>query len=230
MKLFLVASILVLLCSISVFAQNEKSPCPAIKVIGGGMVQVNEPMNFSANLGDEAKNLKIEYQWTVSRGEISGGQGTSSIIVDTTGVPGASNITATVKIKGLPENCANTASETGSIAQEIILEPCDSYGKLPLYDELSRLDAFFVRLIDNPNYKGFIYITFEKKETFKQTLKRVKIIMTHVKFRKFPAERLVFAINKSENFKIHLTILWCLPEGTKYPACENCEVIQGKDL
>jgi hypothetical protein len=131
MKQIIFSSILILVFGVSALAQNEKLSCPAIKVIGGGVVWAGEPMTFTSELNNKAK-FNLEYEWTVSNGTIAGGMGTPSIVVDTTGLAPTTNITATVKIKGLPENCANTASEAGSIGGCGLIAASDEYGKLSL--------------------------------------------------------------------------------------------------
>ncbi|MBS1797012.1 MAG: hypothetical protein JSS81_24510 [Acidobacteria bacterium] len=112
---------LTLLSGVSMTAQTGNPPCPAIEIAGGGVVRPGDPMSFSVK---EAENLKLEYEWTVSEGTIVEGRNGSSIKIDTTGL-GGRNITATVKIKGLPANCADTASEIGSVIQTLPLELYD---------------------------------------------------------------------------------------------------------
>src|SRR5437868_4785611 len=113
---------------VSVFAQNGKSLCPTIEVVGGGVVQSGDQMIFSVNVIGEVKSPNLEYEWKVSVGKIVSGQGTNSISIDTTELRDQ-NIEAEVKVKGLSVNCANTASEIGSVLAKLPLELFDEYGR-----------------------------------------------------------------------------------------------------
>ena len=66
------------------------------------------PIEFSATVSPENPDLKLTFQWTVSRGEIKSGQGTSKITVDAE--RNGKSIGASVEITGLPANCLNKAS------------------------------------------------------------------------------------------------------------------------
>ncbi len=155
MKQIIFTLILVLGFGLSVLAQNEKPLCPTIEVVGGGVVTPGEPMNFSVKISDEAKTPDLEYEWTVSQGTIVRGQATTSIVVETTGLSGQ-NITAQVKVKGLGENCANAASEVGSVAQKPSGDPLDKFGKLSNDEVKARIDALFITLGNEPNSQGAI--------------------------------------------------------------------------
>jgi hypothetical protein len=226
MKQVIFTTILVFCFGLSVFAQNEFSSCPKIEVTGGGVVPTGGPMFFTAKLNEAAKNLNLEYDWTVSIGKISDGQNSSSIKIETTGLSNL-NITATVKIKGLSENCANIASETGSVAPLPIGEPYDRYGKISISDELGRFDGFIFSLRENPNSKGFLVMNVAKNETFEQTKRRILKLLRITNLRKFPKERLIFALRKSTYIQ---TTAWIVPESAEFPECDGCLIINGKDL
>src|SRR5690349_12448998 len=111
MKQIIFSTILALFFSCSAFAQSEKSPCPEIDVSSGGVIgKPGELITFAANVTGETVNLDLKYEWTISQGTIVEGQGTSTIRVDAPDFPNI-GLTATVKVKGLPENCANIDSE-----------------------------------------------------------------------------------------------------------------------
>src|SRR5258705_5842645 len=65
---------------------------------------------YRAHLTDLQVGQKVTYMWSVSRGKIKSGQGTSSITIDR---PDDMNgFTATVEVQGLPDGCVNAASCT----------------------------------------------------------------------------------------------------------------------
>jgi hypothetical protein len=129
--------------------------CPTLTVDGpSGLTTPGQPMTFTASVsgGD------VTYNWTVSSGTISSGQGTSSITVDTTGLAPGTNVTATVEIGGVPTGCGcpTSASATGSIPQADIAREFDTFGNLKPDDIKARIDNFFVELNQNPNAQGYI--------------------------------------------------------------------------
>ena len=163
MKQIIFTTIIFLVFTFSSFAQSEKALCPIIEVVGGGVVQTGEQMVFSVKIGDEAKNISLEYEWTISAGTIAGGKGTNSIVVDTTGLSGQ-NIEAKVTIKGLTENCANIVFEIGSVMSVLIGDPLDNFGKAANNEVKVRIDALFTALGNYPNSRGQLIIHGTDKE------------------------------------------------------------------
>ena len=226
MKHLIFTFFLIVTFCVFTFAQSEKSACPKINVIGpNSMPYVDEPTFFSVELSEEAKNHKIEYEWKVERAEIASGQGTSQITILPKMEGG--NIKATVVIKGLPKNCSNTGSELAGTAPARIIDPYDEYRKLILEDELARLDSFMSRLSEEKDYRGFIFITTDENESIETIKKHIQVMVKHFKFREFPKDKLTFAIEKSNQRR---TLLWVIPNGGKFPSCENCEILMGKNL
>ena len=132
--------------------------CPTLNVDGpSGLTNPGEPMTFTASVSGGSGG-DVTYNWTVSAGTISSGQGTSSITVDTTGLAPGSNVTATVEINnpaGCPE-CPRTASATGSLPEKLEPIPVDEFGALKDDDVKARVDNFFTQLNQNPNAQGYI--------------------------------------------------------------------------
>jgi hypothetical protein len=99
----------------------------------------------------------VTYNWSVSAGTISSGQGTSSIIVDTKGI-GGQTVTATVEVGGLAATCSRTASSSTAI-KTIVPPKCtklDEYGNIKFNDEKARLDALGSALQSQPGSQGYI--------------------------------------------------------------------------
>src|SRR5438045_509794 len=92
----------VLLCAATTAAPFD---CPTISV---SCPDNKGPIEFSATMSPENPNLKLTFQWAVSRGEIKSGQGTSKITVDAE--RNGKSIGAWVEVSGLPSNCGNKAS------------------------------------------------------------------------------------------------------------------------
>jgi hypothetical protein len=219
MKQIFFASILALIFSFSVFAQNQNPPC--VKTEGtGGVVEAGTPMKFVATLSGKTDNLTLGYEWKVSAGTIMSGQGTCSIMVDTTGLANGTNITAEVTIKGLPCDCPNTASETGSVVlREIPWEKFDEFGNLPRDEIRARLDAMIIALGNEPNAIGYVVLY----GTDKEIAAREKLIREHIAFRKYDASRVRY-IKGGANPRGEpgaWTRFWILPPGAKPPLPNN---------
>ena len=221
MKQIFFSFILALFFSLSAFAQNQNQLCS--KMPGtGGVVEAGTPMKFVATLNGKTDNLTLEYEWTVSAGTIISGQGTCAITVDTTGLANGTNITAEVKVKGLPCDCPNTASETGSVVvTEIIRERLDEFGNLPRDEIRARVDAMIIALGNEPNAVGYIVVY----GTDKEIAQREKVIREHIAFRKYDASRVRF-IKGGANPRGEpgaWTRFWILPPGAKPPTAEDSQ-------
>lgn len=132
-------------------------PCPQINVSCPSDVDQGQPITFSANVaGAGAGN--VTYNWSVSAGTISSGQGTSSITVDTAGI-GGQTVTATVELGGLAPSCTRTSSCSTSVKTPPpppVCEKVDEYGNIKFNDEKARLDAYASRLQTDAGSTGYI--------------------------------------------------------------------------
>jgi hypothetical protein len=70
--------------------------CPQLSVTCTDSVKDGDPATFTAKFDQGTPTVSETYNWTVSAGTITGGQGTSSITVDTKGLGGQS-VTAHVR-------------------------------------------------------------------------------------------------------------------------------------
>jgi len=130
-----------------------KPPCPTISVSCPADVDLGAPITFTASIGGD---MNVTYNWTVSAGTISSGQGTSSITVDTSGLGGQS-VTATLEVGGLDPSCSRTAScTTGVKAPNPPAVKFDEYGNIKFNDEKARLDNYAIQLQNQPGSQGYI--------------------------------------------------------------------------
>ena len=142
---------------------NCKAPtvCPTVSVSCPANVPQGDPITFTASVSGDAS---VTYNWTVSAGTISSGQGTSSISVDTTGIGGQS-VTATVELGGLDPSCSRTASCTTGV--ETPPQACrkfDEYADLRFNDEKARLDNLAIQLQQDPGSQAY-YVVFGSCDT-----------------------------------------------------------------
>jgi len=133
-------------------------PCPSISVSCPADVDVGQAITFTASVAGGAPGATFTYNWSVSAGTISSGQGTSTITVDTTGIGGQS-VTATASIGGADPSCNNTAScTTGVKPPKPIATKFDEYGNIKFNDEKARLDNYAIQLQNAPGSTGTIIV------------------------------------------------------------------------
>jgi hypothetical protein len=108
--------------------------------------------------------MSVTYNWSVSAGTITGGQGTSSITVDTAGLGGQS-VTATVDVGGFDPSCSRSASCTTSVeTPPATCRKFDEYADLKFNDEKARLDNLAIQLQQEPGSQAY-YVIFGSCDT-----------------------------------------------------------------
>ncbi len=145
------ATVTVAMCSGCV---KPPPPCPTVSVSCPDAVGVGEPITYTANVAGGPPNMT--YNWSVSAGTITSGQGTATITVDTAGLGGQS-VTATVSLGGADPSCSTTASCTTPVRPPPP-EPVrfDEYGNIRFNDEKARLDNYAIQLQNQPGSQGTI--------------------------------------------------------------------------
>ncbi|HEY0322400.1 MAG TPA: hypothetical protein VGC66_15695 [Pyrinomonadaceae bacterium] len=130
-------------------------PCPTVNVTCPDTVEDGQPATFTANVTGGDPNVSATYNWSVSAGTITSGQGTPSITVDTTG-QGGKAVTATVNVGGYPPECNTQASCTTTVTIRAVARLFDQYGNIAFNDEKARLDNFAIQLQNEPGAQGYI--------------------------------------------------------------------------
>jgi hypothetical protein len=130
--------------------------CPTVTVGCADSVDQGQPAKFTANFQQGTPTVSPTYNWTVSAGTITSGQGTESITVDTANL-GGQTITATVELGGVDPTCGRTAScSTPVKGPPPVSRKFDEYGNIRFNDEKARLDNFAVQLQNEPGSEGYI--------------------------------------------------------------------------
>jgi hypothetical protein len=134
-----------------------KAPCPTISVSCPDAVDVGSPITFTASIAGGPSSVSPTYNWSVSAGTITGGQGTSSITVDTANL-GGQTVTATVELSGFDPACAKTASCSTQVRVPPEVNPTkfDEYGNIKFNDEKARLDNYAIQLQNQPGSEAYI--------------------------------------------------------------------------
>jgi hypothetical protein len=155
----LVALALALLPGASASSQQKAptpTPCPTVRVSCPDAVKENEPPTFTADVSGGDPNVTPTFNWTVSAGTISSGQGTSSITVDTTGT-GGQTVTATVDVGGFDRSCSTSSSCTTSVTKNAA--PAVKFGEYVttnLAANKAQLDKFVLALQQDPTAQGYL--------------------------------------------------------------------------
>jgi hypothetical protein len=231
MRRVLPFTVILLLGGTAALAQVTSSSCPTITVSGGKVVTYGSPIKFTAEMSGVNVPDQPTYHWTVSSGTIAGGQGKRSMIVDTTGLRGASNITASVEVKEVPVTCASKASDTGSVGQVLQGDPVDTYGKIRWIEETARLDGFLYSLSQSKDSELVVVMEIPIDTSIRQARTHAKKIAGYVRRRDkgFDLSRLSFIVDIDQPRT--MTSGWIVPNGAKSPTCSSsCIRIPASDL
>ena len=212
--------VFLLLLSASVASAQTPPTCGIVEVNGPGQVEPGEAAVFVVKTTSMLHTTNPRFNWTVSAGTITSGQGTDSISVDSTGL-GGMELIATAELVGAPPACRGSAS---ALTKVTLVVAChhrfDEYGDISFEDEKARLDNFAIQLMNIPESAGLIMmaagqVTFENEAT--ERLDRAKSYL--VNEREIDPTRI---ITVDCGFAPELTItLRILPVGVTAPQCSN---------
>jgi len=129
--------------------------CPTISSSCPSEVEQGASITYTASVGAGTPPATT-YNWTVSAGTITSGQGTTSITVSTDNLGGQS-VTATLEVGGVDPSCGRTTSCTTAVkGPPPVSRKFDEYGNIRFNDEKARLDNFAVQLQNEPGATGYI--------------------------------------------------------------------------
>jgi hypothetical protein len=190
--------------------------CPTVSVSCPDTGTIGQPVTFTANISGGDANVTPTFNWTVSAGTISSGQGTGSITVDTTGVAGGTTITATVDVGGYDRSCATSASCTTNFPRVAEARKIDEYGNIRFNDEKARLDNFAIELQNDPSAQGQIICYGGRRGRTGEAQRRCDRAKDYlVNTRGISADRVVTV---DGGYKEDLTVeLWIVPTGATAP-------------
>jgi hypothetical protein len=187
--------------------------CPNISIYCPGAITLGQPVTFSAQVSGGSSAITPIYNWKISAGTITSGQGTASITVDTTGLSGQS-ITATLELGGYNLNCTATCST--QIPVRLTSRKFDEYGNISRDDEKARLDNFAIQLQQEPDSQGYIIIYAGRRTRpgdVQKRLDRARDYLTTL--RGIDARRIVTLDGGTRE---DLTVeLWLVPTGAAPP-------------
>ncbi len=149
-------AVLLLAAAMNASGQPAPASCPMVRVSCPDSVQVGADLTFTANVSGGPAEVTPTFNWTVSAGSIKSGQGTSTIVVDTTDT-GGQTITATVDVGGFARECSTSNSCTTSVEKKAA--PAVKFGEYVTPDlsaNKAKLDEFVLALLNDPEAQGYI--------------------------------------------------------------------------
>ncbi len=195
-----------------------RAPCPQVAVTCPSDVDEGGTITYTASVTPDAN---VTYNWSVSAGTITSGQGTSTIEVSTTGLGGQA-VTATVELGGLDPACSRTASCTTSVKSTIVPpRKFDEYGDIRFNDEKARLDNYAIQLQNEPGASGYIIAYGTCAGEAQARADRAKNYLVNT--RGIDASRIVTV---DGGCRTDLAVeLWVVPTGATAPAASTDNLI-----
>jgi hypothetical protein len=190
-------------------------PCPAVRVMCPDSREPGEPLTFTVSITGGDPNVTPTFNWTVSAGTISSGQGTNSITVDASKVS-HTWFTATIDVGGYDPACTLSSSCTTAPFDPQTARKFDEYGVIRTGDEKQRLDAFTAELQNDPTARGYLICYGGRRGRAGEARRRCERARTYlVSARGIDASRVVTLDGGSRGV---LTLeLWFVPFGATPP-------------
>lgn len=187
--------------------------CPSVTVSCPDVIAEGAPVTYTATLSSSAPSVNPTYNWTVSAGRIISGQGTPSIIVDTTGLAGQT-IRADLDLSGYGMPCPASCATSIPIVRKP--NKFDEYYDIARNDEKARLDNYAIQLQSEPGMQGYIFVYPKSKARPTEAEARAKRISDYlVNSRGIDASRFTVTIGAAR--EDWLFELWLVPSGAAAP-------------
>lgn len=188
--------------------------CPTLELEAGDVAAGQEAIVTMVVKGGPPKAF-YTYNWSVSAGSITSGQGKPLIYVGTNGLDGQ-NVTVNVEVGGLPPGCIGSKFVSFTVKGGVEAQKLDEYGNINRGEEKARLDNFAISLRNGPDTNAVIIAYGGRKSR----LNEAKIAMNWAKgyltlTRKFPAPR-VTVIDGGYREDAGRE-LWIVPNGAAAP-------------
>lgn len=194
--------------------KRDLTRCPTVSVSSPDTAKSGVPFKMTAVISGGDKNVSPTFNWTVSAGFISSGQGTATITIDTTGV--SSPITATSEVGGYAPDCRTSASST-TMVEGKVSRKFDEFGAMVnTEDQYARLDNLTVDLQNDPTSRAVLLFYAGRKSrkgAIEALTEQTKKYLTAR--RGIPASRIVL---QNGGFRENgLIEMWVMPQGAEPP-------------
>ena len=189
-----------------VFAQMDRAQdCPKFGITGPSvMVATGDTATYTAHVDSAGPDLR--YQWSISAGEITSGQGTPTITVKQPIV----GVAVTVEIIGLPKGCDNMASEASIGDPNREPELLDRFSGPIRAKDKARFDKIHDTQMADRNARTVIFCG----GTVRQITANKKMITSFNTWLYSDPPRVTFVDVDSQN---EMTEVWFVPSGADEP-------------
>ena len=188
--------------------------CPNVAIECPDKVVLGEPLTFRSTVTGGSSSVAQTYNWTVSAGRITDGQGTGTIHVDTTGLAGQP-VTATLSMGGYNLDCSATCTVQFPVPVEC--KKFDEFPAIAYNDEKARLDNYAIELQNDPMSTAYVIVYPGQKGRPGNVQKHTTRIVDYlVNSRGINAQRIITLVGPARDEL--LVELWLCPQGAKPPA------------
>lgn len=189
--------------------------CPAVEISCPTAVAIDQPLTFTSRTSGGTPGVNPVYNWTVSAGTITEGQGTDTIKVDTTGLAGQT-VRASLSIGGYNLDCAADCAVTIPVPK-LVSRRFDEFPDISRNDEKARLDNFGIELQNDPTSTGYVIVYPAKSRGRRGEVQQhaARVIDYLVNSRNLDQHRIVTLVGPARD---QLTVeLWVTPQGAAAP-------------
>ncbi|MBC7933686.1 MAG: hypothetical protein H7Z38_24255 [Rubrivivax sp.] len=204
-------------CPTPTVKPEDVAYCPSVGVEGATYIpNPTGPVQFKAVVRVNSNKISPTYFWTVSQGNIVGGQGTETIGVELPA--GASGeVLAKVEVRGYSLEC--TIESTAAVSKTTVGVShlkVDEFGDIRSGDTKARLDNFAIELQNNPTLQAHLIVYAGRLGPRGQAARRAAMLKDYlVQTRGMEAERI---ITVEGGFRDELSAeLWLSPRGASAP-------------
>lgn len=193
----------------SEYTAAEAIDCPSVAISSGPLDYVRRTIEFKVDT--QQPELRKGLKWRPVGGEITD-RGSDSITVKETNGPG-SRVTVFLEVPEVPMPCTNRFTAEAFFRVEPVL--VDQFGRVSNGEFRGQMDLFFFTLSNNPQDLGLIQNYGGRNGGGRDAAARQRLIMNHMRFRNFPADRIKIEIAGSrEELE---TSLWRVVPGSESP-------------
>jgi hypothetical protein len=189
--------------------------CPAIEISCPTNVAVDQPLTFTSHYsGGVPANVTPAYNWTVSAGTITSGQGTDTITVDTKGLAGQT-VRASLSMGGYNLECAADCSVSIPVLK-LTSRLFDGYLDIARNDEKARLDNFGIELQNDPTATGYVVVYPGRKSRRREVQDHFGRVIEYIVTSRQIDKSRIRTIEGPKKDELHVE-LWIVPQGATPP-------------
>lgn len=188
--------------------------CPAVEVTCPTAIGIDQPLTFTSNYNGGTPGITPVYNWTVSAGTITSGQGTDRITVDTAGLAGQT-IRASLSLGGYNLECAADCAVTIPMPK-LVSRRFDEFPDISRNDEKARLDNFAIEMQNDPTATAYVIVYPGKAGKRGEVQEHSGRVVDYlVNSRGLDQHRIVTLVGPKRD-QLHVE-LWLTPQGAMPP-------------